>query len=81
MISLNIYAVAAIFGAVFLIFLGLQKKYQTISLPFSITTTGFASMVLQLILLFGFQIVYGMFFMKLEFLSQLLWPALLSVVS
>lgn len=68
MVSINIYTVAIIFGVVFLIFLGLQRKYQTISLPFAITTTGFASMVLQLILLFGFQIVYGYVFYEIGIL-------------
>jgi spermidine synthase len=67
-VKLNIYTVAAIFGAIFLIFLSLQKKYQTISLPFAITTTGFTSMVLQLILLFGFQIVYGYVFYEIGIL-------------
>ena len=67
-VKLNIYTVAAIFGAIFLIFLSLQKKYHTISLPFAITTTGFTSMVLQLILLFGFQIIYGYVFYEIGIL-------------
>ncbi|HPM45402.1 MAG TPA: hypothetical protein PLR77_08405, partial [Caldisericia bacterium] len=64
----NAYTVVAIFGGLFLVFLGLQKKYQTISLPFAITTTGFASMVLQLVLLFGFQIIYGYVFYEIGIL-------------
>lgn len=67
-VTLNIYGVTAFFAALFFIFLGLQKKYQTISLPFAITTTGFTSMVLQLILLFGFQIVYGYVFYEIGIL-------------
>ena len=67
-VMLNAYTVVAIFGGLFLVFLGLQKKYQTISLPFAITTTGFASMVLQLVLLFGFQIIYGYVFYEIGIL-------------
>jgi len=67
-VALNIYMVTAVFTALFLIFLVLQKKYHTISLPFAITTTGFTSMVLHLILLFGFQIVYGQVFYEIGIL-------------
>jgi spermidine synthase len=66
--AIDIYSVAGFFGALFLIFLVLQRKYQTISLPFSITTTGFAAMVFQLLLLFGFQIVYGYVFYEIGIL-------------
>jgi spermidine synthase len=66
--AIDIYSVAAFFGVVSLIFLGLQRKYQTISLPFAITTTGFSAMVFQLILLFGFQIVYGFVFYEIGIL-------------
>ena len=68
MSAIDIYPVATIFGVVFLIFLGLQRKYQTISLPFAITTTGFTAMVIQLILLFGFQVVYGFVFYEIGIL-------------
>ena len=68
MSAIDIYSIAVIFGAVFLIFLGLQRKYQTISLPYALTTTGFAAMVFQLILLFGFQIVYGFVFYEIGIL-------------
>lgn len=67
-VLLNIYSFAVIFSVIFLIFFGLHKKYQTISLPFAITTTGFSSMVLQLILLFGFQIVFGYVFYEIGIL-------------
>jgi len=66
--AIDIYSVAIFFGVVFFIFLGLQRKYQTISLPFAITTTGFSAMVFQLILLFGFQIVYGFVFYEIGIL-------------
>lgn len=66
--AVNIYSVAGFFGALFLIFLGLQRKYQAISLPFSITTTGFSAMLFQLLLLFGFQIVYGYVFYEIGLL-------------
>jgi spermidine synthase len=67
-VLLNIYSFIVIFGVMSLIFFGLQKKYQTISLPYAITTTGFSSMVLQLILLFGFQIVFGYVFYEIGIL-------------
>jgi spermidine synthase len=63
--AVNIYSVAGLFGFLFLLFLVLRRKYQTISLPFSIMTTGFAAMVFQLLLLFGFQIVYGYVFYEI----------------
>jgi spermidine synthase len=66
--AMNIYSVAGFFGALFLLFLGLQRKYQAISLPFSITTTGFTAMLFQLLLLFGFQIVYGYVFYEIGIL-------------
>jgi spermidine synthase len=68
MSATDIYSVAIFFGVVFFIFLSLQRKYQTISLPFAITTTGFTAMVFQLILLFGFQIVYGFVFYEIGIL-------------
>lgn len=65
---IDLYVVAIFFGAVFLVFAGLQRKYQAVSVPYAVTTSGFASMVLHLVLLFGFQTVYGFVFHEIGIL-------------
>lgn len=49
-------------AALFLIFLLLQRKYSNTAIIYGIATTGFTAMILELILLFGFQIFYGYIF-------------------
>ena len=44
------------------------KKSARVGLPFAITTTGFACMVTELMLIFGFQVVYGYVFYEIAIL-------------
>ena len=56
---------------VFLLFcmaLLIGKRSARVSLPFAIATTGFAGMVIELMLIFGFQVVYGYVFYEIALL-------------
>jgi spermidine synthase len=44
------------------------RKSARVALPFAITTTGFACMVTELMLIFGFQVVYGYVFYEIAIL-------------
>jgi spermidine synthase len=55
-------------GVLFLMLLLLQRKYHAISISFAIGTTGFTSMVLELALVFGFQVFYGYVFREIGIL-------------
>jgi spermidine synthase len=51
-----------------LLLLSLKRWCRGFTIPFAIATTGFASMVLELILLFTFQVFYGYVFHKIGLL-------------
>lgn len=65
---INFTSVLIFISAVFLLFLLLRKKYTYIGIPYAITTTGFAVMVFELVLMFGFQIFYGYVFYEIGIL-------------
>jgi spermidine synthase len=44
------------------------RKSARVALPFALTTTGFACMVTELMLIFGFQVVYGYVFYEIAIL-------------
>jgi spermidine synthase len=44
------------------------KRWSRISLPMALATTGFAGMVIELTLIFGFQVVYGYVFYEIALL-------------
>ncbi|OPY68723.1 MAG: Spermidine synthase [Syntrophorhabdus sp. PtaU1.Bin050] len=64
----NVYTVTVCIIALFLFFLLLQRKYETISLSFAMATTGFSSITLQLLLLCTFQVFYGRLFSEIGIL-------------
>jgi spermidine synthase len=53
-----------LFCMVFLI----GKRWTHVSLPFAVATTGFAGMVIELMLIFAFQVVYGSVFYEIALL-------------
>jgi spermidine synthase len=57
-----------IIAALFLTFFILQRRYSGTAVIYAIATTGFAAMILELILLFGFQIFYGYVFHEIGIL-------------
>jgi spermidine synthase len=65
---INFISVLIFISAVFLLFLVLRKKYTHIGIPYAIATTGFAVMVFELVLMFGFQIFYGYVFYEIGIL-------------
>jgi spermidine synthase len=66
--GINIYLSIVCIAALFFIFLFLQKKYSNAGIIYAIATTGFTAMVLELVLLFGFQIFYGYIFHEIGIL-------------
>jgi spermidine synthase len=44
------------------------RRWAWVSFPFAIATTGFAGMVMELMLIFGFQVVYGYVFYEIALL-------------
>lgn len=44
------------------------RRWAPVSFPFAIATTGFAGMVMELMLIFGFQVVYGYVFYEIALL-------------
>ncbi|MCX5815731.1 MAG: spermine synthase [Proteobacteria bacterium] len=65
---INFTSLLIFISAVFLLFLLLRKKFTYIGIPYAITTTGFAVMVFELVLMFGFQIFYGYVFYEIGIL-------------
>jgi spermidine synthase len=60
---------AALFiAALFLALFGIRMKYRGITIPCVIGTTGFAAMMIELALLFTFQVVYGYVFYEIGIL-------------
>ena len=60
-------AVSFIFLLFFVILL-LGKRWERVSLPFAVATTGLAGMAIELTLIFGFQVVYGYMFYEIALL-------------
>ena len=65
---INIIVSIVFIAALFLIFFLLQRKYSGTAIVYGIATTGFAVMILELILLFGFQVFYGYIFHEIGIL-------------
>jgi len=65
---INIIATIIFISAIFLVFLFIQKKYSNAGIVYAIATTGFTAMVLELVLLFCFQIFYGYIFHEIGIL-------------
>lgn len=57
-----------IIACIFVLFLFISRKQRRIGIPYAITTTGFAAMVSELVLIFSFQIFYGYVFYEIGIL-------------
>ncbi|MCX5807359.1 MAG: methyltransferase [Proteobacteria bacterium] len=65
---INIIVSIVFVASLFLTFFLLQRKYSGAAIIYTIATTGFTAMILELILLFSFQIFYGYIFHEIGIL-------------
>lgn len=65
---INLSSTLILLSILFLVLLVLSRRYRTISLSFAIGTTGFTAMILELALIFGFQIFCGYVFYEIGIL-------------
>ncbi|MCX5811325.1 MAG: methyltransferase [Proteobacteria bacterium] len=66
--QINIIVSIVFIASLFLVFFFLQRRYSGTGIVYAISTTGFAAMILELILLFSFQIFYGYIFHEIGIL-------------
>ncbi len=69
--KINVFHAALVLSLFILLFFLIRKRYIRVSIPFAIGTTGLVSMVLEMSLLFSFQVFYGYVFQEIGLLLTL----------